>query len=60
MRNAVAHADFTIDINGKYSFFNINSRGTVTMEVTMMHTDIGHFLTEIGKYYINENPMNAQ
>ena len=55
MRNAISHANFEIDYQANsYKFWNINNNGQRTFEVKISHEGLGCFLTEIGKYYINE------
>jgi len=54
LRNSVSHANFDIDIEKQtYRFWNV-SNGQVSFEVEITHEGIGVFLTEVGKYYINE------
>ena len=55
MRNSVGHANFSIDThNSVYKFWNINPSGNRNFEATISHGDLGEFLSEVGKYYINE------
>ncbi len=55
MRNAISHANFEIDSQANsYKFWNIDSNEKRTFEVKVSHDGLGYFLTEIGKYYINE------
>lgn len=54
MRNSVSHANFDMNNQGKYTFYNIQQNGNVNFKVKIMHSDLFKFITEIGKYYINE------
>lgn len=55
MRNSVGHANFNIDINNaEYKFWNMTPSGNRNFEAIINHCDLGEFLSEIGKYYINE------
>jgi hypothetical protein len=54
LRNSLSHANFSIDTkNKKLNFWN-NYNGTKNFEVEIRYSDLGKFLTEVGKYYINE------
>ncbi len=54
LRNSLAHANFSIDIsNAKLTFWN-NYNGTKNFEVEIGYGDLGEFLSEVGKYYVNE------
>lgn len=55
MRNAISHANFNIDTDeNKYTFWNNDRQGNHNFEVKVSHSGLGEFLTEVGKYYINE------
>lgn len=55
LRNAVAHANFEVDIEKAiYRFWNTNPRGERTFEVTVTHGGLGEFIGEVGKYFINQ------
>jgi len=50
----LAHANFSIDVsNAKLTFWN-NNHGTKNFEVEIGYGDLGEFLSEVGKYYVNE------
>lgn len=54
LRNSISHAQFAVDVeNNAYRFWNID-KGKKTFEVEISQEGLGLFLTEIGKYYINE------
>lgn len=54
LRNSLAHANFSIDIsNAKLTFWN-NYNGTKNFEIEISYDDLGEFLAEVGKYYVNE------
>ncbi len=54
LRNALSHANFSIDAdNQKVTFWN-NNNGTKNFEVDIDWANLGEFIAEIGKYYINE------
>jgi len=55
MRNAISHANFNIDRDkNEYTFWNNHRQGNHNFEVKVSHRGLGEFLTEVGKYYINE------
>lgn len=55
IRNAVSHANFEVyaDLN-QYIFWNMNRKGQRDFEAVVSHEGLGKFLTEVGKYYINQ------
>jgi len=54
LRNALSHAHFSIDTpNSKLIFWNI-SNGVKNFEVEIDYVDLGIFIEEVAKYYINE------
>ena len=54
LRNSLAHANFSIDAsNARLTFWN-NHNGTKNFEVEIDYCDLGKFLAEVGKYYVNE------
>jgi len=54
LRNSLSHANFSIDVaNARLTFWN-NNNGTRNFEVEIGYGDLGEFLSEVGKYYINE------
>jgi len=54
LRNSIAHANFSIDTStAELTFWNIN-RNNKTFEVKISYGDLGEFISEIGKYYLNE------
>ena len=55
IRNAVSHANFEVyaDLN-QYIFWNVNRKNERDFELLVSHESLGRFLTEIGKFYINE------
>ncbi|QOJ29812.1 MAG: hypothetical protein HRU80_13400 [Ignavibacteriales bacterium] len=54
LRNSLAHANFSIDVeHAKLKFWNIKN-GLVNFEVEISYGDLGEFIAEIGKYYIND------
>lgn len=54
LRNSVSHAHFTIySENNIYRFWNSN-KGKIDFETEITQAGLGLFLTEIGKYYVNE------
>jgi len=55
MRNSVSHANFEIYSGlNQYVFWNKNKDGQRNFECIVSHESLGKFLTEIGKFYINE------
>jgi len=53
MRNSLSHANFSIDIpNSKFKFWN-NKDAVKNFEVEINFGDLGEFIAEVGKYYIN-------
>jgi hypothetical protein len=51
----LAHANFAIDTdNSIFTFWNINANGFKNFEVVISSLEIGEFIAEIGKYYINQ------
>lgn len=55
LRNSLAHSNFDIDIqNQRFKFWNLQKKGTKNFEVEIEYGDLGEFLAEVGKYYINE------
>jgi len=55
LRNALAHANFSINAkNSIVTFWNINSANQINFEVQVQYDKITIFMSEIGKYYINE------
>jgi hypothetical protein len=54
LRNALSHANFTIDVeNARLTFWDERS-GKTNFKVEVGYGDLGDFLSEVGKYYINE------
>jgi hypothetical protein len=54
LRNSLSHANFSIDtISEKLTFWN-NYNGVKNFEVQISWSDLGEFIAEVGKYYINE------
>lgn len=54
LRNSLSHANFSIDVlNGRLTFWN-NNNGTKNFEAVISYGDLGEFLAEVGKYYVNE------
>jgi len=54
LRNSLSHANFSIDVaNAKVTFWN-NYRGVKNFEVEISYGDLGVFISEVGKYYVNE------
>ena len=54
LRNSLSHANFSIDVtNAKLTFWN-NYKGTKNFEVEIGYGNLGEFLAEVGKYYVNE------
>jgi len=54
LRNAVAHAHFTVNVNSQeYTFWNVAKDGQRDFEVTVSQSTLGDFLTELGRFYIN-------
>ncbi|MBN2594927.1 MAG: hypothetical protein JXA81_15580 [Sedimentisphaerales bacterium] len=63
MRNALAHANFEIDVrNGTYMFWNRQNygRGNIDFEVKINHCGLGMFVTEVGQYFINTVLLGIQ
>lgn len=55
LRNSLAHANFSIDIEKAHlTFWNYTKNGTKNFEVEISYEDLGEFISEVGKYYINE------
>ncbi len=60
MRNSISHANFSINVEqSEYCFWNENNSNVKNFKATISHEGIGKFITEIGKYYINEVSKNA-
>lgn len=54
MRNAVAHANFDVNIeNGTYTFWNTQNDGMINFKVKVPRVGLCKFVTEVGQYYIN-------
>jgi len=54
-RNSIAHANFSLDINTeKWTFWNTDREKIKNFEVSLIHSDLALFMTEIGKYYLND------
>lgn len=54
LRNSLAHANFSIDVTqARLTFWN-NNNGKRNFEVEISYGDLGQFLSEVGKYYVNE------
>jgi hypothetical protein len=57
-RNAIAHANFDWALDGTYSFWNLDNKGVMNFKVTILHSDLFTFITEVGKYYLeNISPL---
>ncbi len=54
LRNSLSHANFAIDTNDQMLTFWNSKNGIKNFEVKIGYGDWGLFLTEVGKYYINE------
>jgi len=54
MRNSVAHANFDMNQEGLYAFWNERENGEINFKVKVTHSNLFRFITEIGQYYINE------
>jgi len=54
MRNSVSHANFDMNKDGEYTFWNEQNNGNINFKVSIMHSKLFLFITEIGKYYINK------
>jgi len=58
LRNSIAHANFEIDTdidtNSVICTFWNTSHGKKNFEVEICYSDLGEFMSEVGKYYINE------
>lgn len=55
LRNSLAHANFSIDAsNATLTFWNKNSNGNKNFEVEISCSNLGEFIVEVGKYYIND------
>jgi len=54
MRNSISHANFNMTQEGEYTFWNTQQNGNINFRVTIMHSDLFTFITEIGMYFINE------
>ena len=57
LRNSLAHANFSIDISSSRLTFWNNRNEIKNFEVEISFADLGEFLSEIGKYYVNEVKM---
>lgn len=54
LRNSLAHANFSIDAtSSKLTFWNCFKEER-NFEVEISYANLGQFISEIGKYYINE------
>ena len=54
LRNAISHANFAIYSGlDQYIFWNMKE-GQRNFEAVVSHVGLGKFLTEVGKYYINQ------
>ncbi len=55
LQNSIAHANFSLDITKElWTFWNIKNDNVKNFEVSIKHIDLGHFTTEVGKYYLND------
>jgi hypothetical protein len=55
LRNSLAHANFSIDVtSARLTFWNNNDNGNKNFEVEISYHDLGEFIVEVGKYYIND------
>jgi hypothetical protein len=54
MRNAVSHSHFKINVESSIFTFWNESKGIMNFEVEIHYSDIGKFIEEVGKYYIND------
>ena len=55
IRNSLSHANFSIDPKANsLTFWNNNRQGIRDFEVEINYPDLGDFIVEIGKYYVNE------
>ena len=55
LRNSLSHANFSIDTtNAILTFWNIQNNGKINFKVEITYGDLGEFLSEVGKYYVNE------
>lgn len=54
MRNSISHANFNMTQEGEYTFWNTQQNGNINFNVTIMHANLLVFISEIGKYFINE------
>ena len=56
LRNAVSHANFSIDVSqARVTFWDYPpSGGAKNFEAEIAWDDLGGFLSEVGKYYVNE------
>ena len=54
LRNSLSHANFSVDMKTNSLTFWNNRQGVKDFEVEINYGDLGDFLAEIGKYYINE------
>lgn len=54
LRNSLAHANFAIDSQAaRFKFWNSQRNETKNFEVEINYADLGEFLSEVGKYYVN-------
>jgi hypothetical protein len=54
MRNSIAHANFDMNENGEYTFWNERKNGERNFKVKISHRNLFLFISEVGKYFINE------
>lgn len=62
LRNSLSHANFSIDVDDeRVTFWNKRANGSRNFEADIAWNDLGEFLAEVGKYYVNEvkNVSNA-
>ena len=55
LRNSLAHANFSVDTtNARLTFWNNHNNGIKNFVVEISYGDLGEFISEVGKYYVNE------
>jgi hypothetical protein len=55
LRNSLSHANFSVNVKTmNLNFWNVNRHGVKDFEVEIKYDELGDFLAEIGKYYVNE------
>ena len=61
LRNAVSHANIKVGVDTQaWIFWNIDLKNRKNFEVKVSNQELGFFITEVGKYFINEVRVEGQ